>query len=66
MLASPQTGMRSLPLFQEIGLAKLKEITRPKKARFWQFWSVRSRMSRRTIRVAPFTRIATFSRSMLG
>ena len=36
MLASANAGVRSLAQFQQIGLAKLKEVTRPKKARFWR------------------------------
>jgi hypothetical protein len=38
MLTSAQAGMRSLAQFQEIGFSKLKEITQPGKARFWQLW----------------------------
>jgi hypothetical protein len=41
MLASANAGTRSLAQFQEIGLAKLKEVTRQKKARFWQSFAAR-------------------------
>ena len=37
MLASANAGTRSLMQFQEIGIAKLEEITRPKK-RIWWRW----------------------------
>jgi hypothetical protein len=37
MLASANAGTRSLIQFQEIGIAKLEEITRPKK-RIWWRW----------------------------
>jgi hypothetical protein len=37
MLVSANAGTRSLIQFQEIGLAKLDEITRPKK-RIWWPW----------------------------
>ena len=37
MLASANAGTRSLIQFQEIGIAKLEEITRPKKRIWWQW-----------------------------
>ena len=36
MLDRANAGTRSLAQFQEIGLAKLKEVTQPKKTRFWR------------------------------
>ena len=38
MLASAKDGARSVVQFQEIGLAKLKEITHPKRRPWWLFW----------------------------
>jgi hypothetical protein len=44
MLASANAGTRSLAQFQEIGLAKLKEVTQSKKMRFWR--TVATRVAR--------------------
>jgi len=41
MLASANAGTRALIQFQEIGIAKLEEIARPKKRVWWRWWRKR-------------------------